>query len=325
MRTQLHDLGRRLAIAAGLLACLAGPAASAAEFPERPVSLVVPWPAGGAADSVLRGLAQATTPFLGQSIIVENKPGVAGTLGPAMMARSAKPDGYTISQVTLTQFRLPHMQQVNFDPLEDFTYIIGLSGYTFGVVVRADSPWQTWDDFIAYAEANPDAVTYGSGGAGSSHHIAMEAIAEKTGVTWTHIPFKGSSENLSALLGGHIMASADSTGWAPYVESGQLRLLVTFGPERAKKWPNVPTLREKGYDLVFDSPYGLAGPAGMPEDVVKKLHDAFKQGLESPQFAKVMDTFDQTNRYMDTADYAAYAQRAFDEEGQLIELLGLGR
>ena len=311
--------GMLLALGAG-----AQPAA-AAGFPERPVTMIVPWPAGGAADGVLRGLAQATAPFLGQPIVIENKPGVGGTLGPAAMAHTAKPDGYTVAQITIAQFRLPHMQAVNYDPLKDFSYIIGLSGYTFGVVVRADAPWKDWDEFVAYAKANPGRVTYGTGGTGTTHHIAMEAVGEKAGVQWTHIPFKGSADNLTALMGGHIMASVDSTGWAPYVEAGKMRLLITLGSERTKKWPYAPTLLDKGYGLAFDSPYGLAAPAGTPPEVVAKLHDAFKKGLESPEFAKVMEFYDQTNRYMSTADYEKFVVKSVEEEGRMVQRLGLGR
>lgn len=300
-----------------------GLAAWAGEFPERPVTLIVPWPAGGATDAVLRELAIITAKHLGQPIVIDNKPGAAGTLGPTSMAKTAKPDGYTIAQVALTQFRLPHMQQVNYDALKDFTYLIGLSGYTFGVVVRADSPWKTWAEFAAYAKANPAKVSYGSVGVGSSQHIAMHAIGEKVGIDWTHVPFKGSAEALTALLGGHVDAVSDSTGWAPYVDSGKMRLLFTMGQQRTKKWPSVPTLNELGYGLVFDSPYGLAGPKGMDPAVVKKLHDAFKQGLKDPAFAKTLEKYDQTERYMDTETYTRYAPESFASEGAMIKRLGL--
>ena len=306
-------------------AMLAAAPVAAESFPSRAVTLIVPWPAGGAADAVLRALARATEPHLGQTIVVENKPGVAGTLGPAFMARTARPDGYTISQVTQTQFRLPHMQKVNFDPVKDFTYIIRLTGYTFGLVVNAKSPWQNIEEFLEYAKANPGKITYGSGGTGSSHHVAMEVLADEMDIEWQHVPYKGSSENLMALLGGHIDASSDSTGFAPYVEQGTMRLLVTYGAERAAKWPDVPTLDELVPGMVFDSPYGLAAPAGTPPGRVKILHDAFKKGLEDKQFQQTMSQYDQTPRYMNSEDYTQYNVQLFKDEQKLMNQLGLAQ
>jgi tripartite-type tricarboxylate transporter receptor subunit TctC len=316
----------KILLVAGVLtlASLAGPAcAGSADFPTRAISLIVPWPPGGSTDVALRELAQLASRHLGQTIVIENKPGASGTLGPASMAKLAKPDGYTISQVAVTQFRLPHMQPVSYDPVEDFTYIIGLSGYTFGVVVRADSPWKSWQEFAAFVKSNPGKVAYGSVGIGSSQHIAMQAIGEKAGFDWTHIPFKGSSDALTSLLGGHVHAVADSTGWAPHVAAGKMRLLATFGATRTAKWPDVPTLLDLGYDLVFDSPYGLAGPTGMDPAVVKTLHDAFRKALEDEAFSKTLEKLDQSRRYMDTAAYRRYAREAFVQEGELVRKMGL--
>lgn len=297
--------------------------ASASAFPDRPVKLIVPWPAGGSTDVALRALAQATAPHLGQPIVVENRPGVAGTLGPATMAKSAKPDGYTLTQYSIALIRVAHMQEVTYNPVSDFTPIIGLSGYTFGVVVRADSPWRSWDEFVAHSKAHPGKISYGSVGTGSSQHIAMEAIAEKVGATWLHVPFKGSSDALTALMGGHVDAASDSTGWAPHVNAGRLRLLVTFGKERTKKWATVPTLLDKGYGLVFESPFGLAGPAGMPPEVVRVLHDAFKKGLESPEFQKTLENLDQSKVYEDTESYRRSIETMNKVEGALLKRLGL--
>lgn len=308
-----------LALAAAVLAL----PAAASTFPDRPVKLVVPWPAGGSTDVALRALAQASSAHLGQPIVVENRPGVAGTLGPAWVAKSAKADGYTITQHSIAVIRVAHMQDVNYHPVNDFTPIIGLSGYTFGVVVRADAPWKTWEEFVAHSKAHPGKVSYGSVGTGSSQHIAMEAIAEKAGTQWLHVPFKGSSDALTALMGGHVDAASDSTGWAPHVNAGRLRLLVTFGQQRTKKWSSVPTLLDKGYGLVFESPFGLAGPAGMPPEVVRVLHDAFKKGLESAEFQKTLEGLDQSKVYEDTATYGRTIEKMNKEEGALLKRLGL--
>jgi tripartite-type tricarboxylate transporter receptor subunit TctC len=311
-------------ILCGLTGLLIGLPLAAQNFPEKPVTLIVPWSAGGGTDVAMRSLADATSRHLGQRVVVENKAGASGTIGPASMAKNSRPDGYTVSQMPIPVFRLPHMTKTEFDPMTDFTWIINLTGYTFGVVVRADAPWKTWQDFIAYARANPGKVTYGTPGNGTSLHITMEDVALREGIKWLQVPFKGNADATAALLGGHIMASADSTGWAELVDAGKLRMLVTWGAQRTKRWPQVPTLKELGYDIVSVSPYGIAGPKGMDPKVVKILHDAFKKGLEEPAFQKTLERLDQQeNFYMNSEDYAKYARKTFEEEKATVERMGL--
>jgi tripartite-type tricarboxylate transporter receptor subunit TctC len=298
--------------------------AQAQGFPERPVTLIVPWPAGGGTDVAMRALAEATSKHLGQRINVENRPGASGTIGPAWMAKNGKPDGYVVSQLPITVFRLPHMTKTEYDPIADFTYIINLTGYTFGVVVRADSPIRTWKDFIAYARANPGKLTYGTPGTGTTLHMTMEEVAARDGVRFLHVPFKGNADATAALLGGHIVASADSTGWAELIDAGRVRLLVTWGAQRTKRWPQVPTLKELGYDIVSVSPYGIGGPKGMDPRVVRILHDALRKGSEEPAFQKTLERLDQQESfYMGPEDYARYARKTFAEEKAVIERMGL--
>ncbi|HLC41009.1 MAG TPA: tripartite tricarboxylate transporter substrate binding protein [Methylomirabilota bacterium] len=312
-----------LLFAVGVVCILGALPAAAAEFPTKPVTFIVPWPPGGSTDVTMRVLAETTGKHLGQPVVVENKAGASGTVGPATMAATGKPDGYTVAQIAITVFRFPHMLKVTFDPLKDFSYIIHLSGYTFGVVVKADSPWKTWKEFVAYAKANPGKVTYATPGAGTSLHITMEQIALKEGIKWIHVPFKGGAEALTAVLGGHVMADADSTSWAPQVDAGQLRLLVTWGNERTKRWPNVPTLKELGHGIVSNSPFGLAGPKGMDPKVVKVLHDAFKKGMEDPAYLNVLGKYDMEPFYLGTQEYAKYAAEQYEEMRVIIEQLGL--
>jgi len=309
-----------------LLACalaLFAGVAQAQQFPTRPVTLIVPWPAGGSTDIGMRALASATEKHLGQSIVIENKPGAGGTIGPANMAAGAKPDGYTVAQLPITVFRIPFIQKTTFDPTKDFTYIIHITGYTFGVVVKADAPWKTFAELIDYARANPGKINYGTPGAGTSLHITMEQIAKLKGIRWTHVPFKGVSESMNALLGGHIDVVSDSTGWAGSVDGGQARLLVTWGASRTKNWPNVPNLKESGIDLVSNSPFGIGGPKGMDPAVVKILHDAFRKGMEERSYKDSMAKLDQEAFYLETAAYHAYAMKQVEEQKQLVEELGL--
>ena len=313
---------RKAVLLAAALCAFAG-IAQAQQFPTRPVTLIVPWPPGGSTDIALRALATATEKHLGQSIVIENRPGAAGTLGPANMAGSARPDGYTVAQLPISVFRIPYIQKASFDPAKDFTYIIHLTGYTFGVVVRADSPFKTFNDMIEHARANPGKVNYGTPGAGSSLHITMEQIAKQKGIKWTQVPFKGVAESMNALLGGHIDVAADSTGWAGAVEGGQARLLVTWGANRTKNWPNVPNLKDIGIDLVSNSPFGIGGPKGMDPAVVKILHDAFRKGMEEQSYKDSMAKLDQEAYYLDTAAYHAFAMKQISEQKQLVEDLGL--
>jgi tripartite-type tricarboxylate transporter receptor subunit TctC len=313
------------ALAAGLALAAWSSAAGAQSFPARPVTLIVPWPAGGTTDLGMRALATATEKHLGQSIVIENRPGGSGTLAPGQMAATAKPDGYTIAQMAITIFRFPFMQKTTFDPATDFTYIIGVSGYTFGVVVKDDAPWKTFQELAADAKANPGKINYGTPGTGTSLHIAMEQIAKRQGLKWTHVPFKGNADAMNALLGGHIHAVADSSGWAQLVNAGRFRLLVTWGAARTKNWPTVPNLREIGIDMVANSPFGIAGPKGMDPKVVKALHDAFKKGLEDPSYVDAMARLDMEQFYLSSADYQKFALQQIEEARRFIAELGLGQ
>jgi tripartite-type tricarboxylate transporter receptor subunit TctC len=314
---------RLLAQASALAAGLALPSLARAQaFPSRPIRYICPWPAGGSTDGVIRALAESAGKILGQQVIVENKPGAAGLLGANELV-NAKPDGYTLSQLPHGVFRVPHMQKVQFDTLKDFTWIACLTGYTFGLVVPADSPIKSIKDLIDYAKANPEKFTYGSTGIGTSPHLAVEEFAQRAGIKLTHVPFKGNADNMQAILGGHTMAASDATGWAPHVEAGKLRLLATYGSKRTKRWPNVPTLDELGFQTVSDSPFGVCGPKGMDPAVTRTLHDAFKKTLDDPAVLATFDKYDQSVIYMNTEAYTKFARDSFAAEKATIERLGL--
>jgi tripartite-type tricarboxylate transporter receptor subunit TctC len=297
------------------------PAVAADTYPTRPVTLIVPWPAGGSTDTHLRKLSEIASRHLGQPIVIENKPGAGGMLGPSGMARSAAPDGYTLSQLTVVAFRQPYMQKVDWDPLRDFTYVIGVSGYTFGMVVKSDSPFKTFDELMAYAKANPGKMSYASTGTGTSPHLLVEDLAAKAGVQFLHVPYKGNADSTQALMGGHVMAQSDATGWGKFVDQGVFRLLVTFGDQRTR-W-GAPTAKELGYDIVSYSPYGIVGPRGMDPKVVKIIHDAFKKAIDDPENQRVLQQLDQVYWYKSSEDYSRWAAETFVSERALIERLGL--
>ncbi len=319
-----HRLTRRQFTQATLAAAtMALPmVATAQAFPARPIRLICPWPAGGSTDAVMRALAESAGKALGGQFVIDNKAGASGMLGPNELV-NAKPDGYTLSQLTIGVMRLPHMQKMQFDPLKDFTYIAMLTGYTFGIVVRADSPIKSIKELVDYAKANPDKFTYGSTGNGTTPHIAVEEFAAKAGIKLQHVPFKGNADGMQALLGGHVMSHSDATGWGPHVDAGTCRLLATYGSKRTKRWPNVPTLNELGYETVADSPFGIGGPKGMEPAVTQKLHDAFKKTLEDPAVLASFDKYDQSVIYMNTADYTRFAREQYAKEKVIIERIGL--
>lgn len=314
-----------LARSAGALATLAAPAVLRAQaYPARPIRYICPWPAGGSTDAVMRSLAESAGRTLGTTIIIENKPGAGGTFGAVELAK-AKPDGYVLAQLPHGVFRIPHMQKVAFDVQNDFTWIACLTGYTFGLVVPASSPIQSIKDYVEYAKANPDKMTYGHTGAGTSPHLAMEEFAAAAGIRLVNVPFKGNADNMQAVLGGHVMSASDATGWGPHVEAGKLRLLATYGSKRTKRWPNVPTLDELGYKTVSDSPFGVCGPKDMDPAIVRTVHDAFRKTLEDPAVLSTFDKFDQTIIYKNTEDYTRFAREMWVAEKATMERLGLAK
>ena len=322
--TTHHDPARRTLLGAGAaLAALPAATLAQARFPEKPITLICPWPAGGSTDRHLRLLAELASKHLGQNVLVENRPGGGGTSGPGTMALTARPDGYTIAQYPMGMLRIPHMQRVQWDPLKDFTFLLGVSGYTFGFTVKSDSPFRTFNDYIEAARREPGKIDYGSTGTGTSPHLLLEEIAGNAKVQLNHIPFKGNADLQSALLGGHVMAQSDATGWDKFVDSGQMRLLVTFGERRTKRWPAVPTAQELGYNVVSTSPYGLVGPKGMDPAVARTLHDAFKRAMEEPRHVELLEQLNQDAWYRSGDDYLRWATAQYAKDKALIERLGL--
>jgi tripartite-type tricarboxylate transporter receptor subunit TctC len=313
-------LGAALALAAGGL----GSARAASSFPSRPIMLWVPWPAGGATDVSLRLLAQLAGTALGQNIVTENRAGAGGTLVMPIL-QQADPDGYTIAQMPEPVFRAPFTQKVLWDPIRDTTPIIQVSGVTFGVLTPTGSALRTLDDLFAYARAHPGELTIATNGVGTTPHLVLEELFTARGLRYIHVPYKGTSEQLNAIVGGQVMAGVNSTGFGPAVDGGRLRLLVTFGAQRSKRWPQVPTLRDLGFPIVAMSPYGLAGPRGTPEPVVQVLHDAFKKALFDQRFIDELVKYDQEIDYLNSADYARACRDQYAKERAAIEKIGLGR
>jgi tripartite-type tricarboxylate transporter receptor subunit TctC len=317
-----HLLQSAAALAVPLLDGLA--TAQAQSFPSRAIKLLVAFPAGGPTDITMRVLADNASKILGQPVVVENKPGAGGTL-PALQLQSSAADGYTVGQIPLGVFRLPYTTKINWDPVKDISYVLNVTGYAFGVVVPADSPLKSWADFVAWAKANPGKLSYGSTGTMTSPHLTMELIAQKLGLDLLHVPYKGSADLMQSIMGNNVMAAADSTGFAPQVQAGKLRVLNTWGAERLAKFPDAPTLKELGLDIVQNSPFGIGAPKGTAPAVVKRLHDAFKQAMEQDNYKNVLARYDMVPIYMNSADYTRFAQETYLREKALVEKLGLAK
>ena len=317
------DRRRRRLVLASLAAPLAGARAFAQPaYPSKPVLFICPWPAGGTADQTMRALCSAASRALGGPIVVENRPGAAGMIGLKAIA-SATPDGHVIGQIPLSVTRFSQLGSVAVDPMKDLTYLARTSGQTFGIAVRADAPWKSLAEFVAQAKAQPGKVTYGHSGIGGQTHVGMEEFAMAAGIQLNHIPFKGGADALTALLGGHVDALADSSSWAPHVEQGKLRLLATWGEARTARFKAVPTLKDAGYNVVVDAPNGVGGPKGMDPQVVRRLRDAFRAGVASDEFRQACDKIDAPVLYLDGPEYERYVIETYKRETVLIERLKL--
>jgi tripartite-type tricarboxylate transporter receptor subunit TctC len=299
----------------------------AQNFPDKSITLVVPWPAGGPTDRHARVLAELAGAQLGQQVIIDNRPGAGGTLGLSNMALNARADGYTIGLYSNGMLRVPHLQKTAWHPIDDFTFIAGVSvstGGNFGFVVRADSPYKSFHDFREAARKEPGKLSFGSAGLGSTVHLLVEELAEASSMQLVHVPYKGSPEMMQALMGGHLSSASDlSGGWESLVEKGQLRLLLTFGERLSTRWPGVPTAKSLGYDIVGASSYGIVGPKGMDPATVKVLQDVFGRVVKEPRHLAVLDQLSQEPWFRAGETYRQWAGTRFEKEKILIRRLGL--
>lgn len=308
---------------AGTLMLAAVPGhASAQDWPSRPIVFICPWPPGGTADTTMRALAAEAAKFLGTTMVVENKTGAAGMIGAAAIL-AAKPDGYTIGQIPLSVTRFSQLGTFKYDPLKDITYIARANGQTFGIASLTDSKWKSIAEVVADAKARPGLITYATSGIAGQTHVGMEEFAMAAGIQVNHIPYKGGSEALQALLGGHVDLLADSSSWAPLVAAGKLRLLASWGEQRIARFPAAPTLKELGYKVVMNAPNGIGAPKGLDPQAHAKLREAFRKAILSDEFKKSCDRIDSIVMYQDADDYRKYVEASFEHEKTLIKALGL--
>lgn len=303
-----------------LLAAAALPAA-AQTYPAKPITVIVPFPPGGSGDALMRTLGLAASADLGQPVVIMHKPGGGAVTGTASLTQNVPADGYTLALMHNSVIRHPLLQKVNWDPLADFTYVTGLVSLSTIVTVRAESPWKTIQELLADAKARPGVISYGNVGAASANRIAGEQLARAAGGQFNMIPFKGGAEAITAVLGGHLDVYGDP-GVGPVALSGKLRVLATLTDQRLKRFPNVPTAKEVGYNIAVYSPFGVVGPKGMDPAIVARLQNAFRKATADPAYLKVLEDYDLQPFFMTADEYRKYATEQFAREKVLLPQLG---
>jgi tripartite-type tricarboxylate transporter receptor subunit TctC len=293
------------------------------KYPTRPITCVVPFSAGGSTDLAVRLLTKEAEKHLGQPITVVNKAGGGGTVGVATVA-SAKPDGYTIGQSPggSPLFILPYLEKIPYHPLKDLRFIVEFVDQSFGVLVKADAPFKSFQDVILSARQNPGKVTYGTNAPNSILNLVIEQAARKEKVQFTHIPFKSSPEFQAAVLGGHITFCGGDFNYS-LIESNQLRLLAVTSERRSPEYPDVPTLKELGYETPCPVFLGILAPKGIPDDAAKKLEEVFARALKEPGVVKGMKELRLTILYRNGKEFTDYVAHNYEVFGKLLKEMGL--
>lgn len=319
----------RFVVAATAIACGIGSLMAAsvthAAYPEREITFVVPYPPGGNSDNLARVFAERLHKKLDVPIIVENKPGGTTSLGTSQVARS-KADGYTMLLATSTAFTvLPHIRSLPYDPDNDFEFVGSLASYLPIWTVRQDFPADSLDEFVELAKEKPGELTWGSAGVASGGHLAGEIVKFETGIDMLHVPYKGSAETVTGLIGEHIDMFIDGVG-LEQIKAGRAKGLVTFASVRHPELPDVPTPAEAGYDvtLPFEGFWGLAVPAGTPSDIVAKLAQATQEILDEADTQERFHRMSLAASWKDGGDYAQDLGKSKAFYGDLLEKIGFG-
>lgn len=295
------------------------------EFPAKPIHMWVGFAPGGSTDILARSISAIAEKILRQPIVVENRPGAGGAYCLGLLA-SAPADGYTLATTSDTPFtRAPHLVNVKYDSLKDFIPIVRLGLQRQGVVVKADSPFKRFKDLVEHARKNPGQLTYGTPGAGTTPHLAMEKIALQEKVKFQHIPFQGDTPTITAILGGHIMAaSTGALGWMSHVKAGSLRLLLVFDAEGIQEFPEVPTFEKEGYHFEAPTAQMVSSPKGVAKPVLDRLVAAFSEAMTSPEFQKVAQQQELLSAKPFTGpDFQKWLGSQFHMYGGLIKEVGL--
>jgi tripartite-type tricarboxylate transporter receptor subunit TctC len=310
-----------------VFATVFAPAALADDpYPNKPISLIIPFPPGGITDLTGRPTAAAMEKILKQKIVIENKAGAGGGIGMAQVAR-AKPDGYTLLMALSSISVIPEADRIldreQMYRLKDFVPIALISAEPTILVVRADSPWKTLKDFVDDARRRPDAITYSSSGVYGSLHVAMETLALAADIRLRHVPYTGAGPAITALVGGHVDALATATGTViQHIKSGRLRALAGWGDTRVAALPDLPTMKELGYDAEFYVWSGMFAPAGTPAPVLVTLRNAAKLAVQDPQFKAAMAGIETPIAYLDAPEFQKFWDKDARRLTEVVKRIG---
>jgi tripartite-type tricarboxylate transporter receptor subunit TctC len=271
-----------------LILCIGSMSIIGQEYPTKPIQGIISLSAGGTMDVIVRGMAPYMEEYLGQPLVLTNEPGANGTVAVAHVA-AAKSDGYTFGWCNLPTIAIHYqMRDLPYTP-DDFEYVGSPMAYEYGIVVRPDAPWkEDWDSFIQYAKDNPGMVTYGIPGQGSTNHLTMEYIGMKENIQWNPVPFKGDSESVAAVLGGHVTCAETATiPMLSPIQAGRLKALIVGSKERLDFIPDIPTVEEKGYGFFQFSCIGMILPKNTPDDIKQKLEGAIEYAVNREEIQKM--------------------------------------
>jgi tripartite-type tricarboxylate transporter receptor subunit TctC len=307
----------------GILGLLIGPAA-ADDWPKKPVKLIINFSAGGTTDVAARLMAAKASEVLGEAVVCMNKAGAGGTLGVSEVAR-AKNDAYTIGTCNMPAVAIvPQIRTVPYEPFEDLIQIAAVMPYEYGLMVRGDSPWQTWEEFVEYVKKNPGKVSYGSVGTGTTNHLVTARIGNELGLDWKHVPFQGGVKETAALLGGHVDIINNTTASvASSIRAGKIRVLMVTSEDRFSLCPDVPTMKEKGFGFSQISYMSIIAPGGIPEHARAKLEEAFKIAAEDESVIEGTAKLDMHPKFIAGAEYNKLLQKLAKEWGGLLPELGV--
>ena len=259
-------------------------------YPIRTITFVVPYTTGSTADLLARNIGNFISQKWGVPVVVDNRSGAAGIIGTDFVAKSPN-DGYTFLFTATSHASVPAIKnKLPYDPINSFTPIILLCNSAMGIVINPNLPFQQFSEFEAYVKTHPNAYSYSSPGAGTTQHLAMELLKQKTGMEILHVPYKGISGAITDIIGGHVQAGVVSLQAASsYIQSGQLRMLAVFSEERSKSFLNIPTLKQQGVNEVVDTWYGVLAPANVKPQIVTKMNLIINQALMSPEIQELMN------------------------------------
>jgi tripartite-type tricarboxylate transporter receptor subunit TctC len=326
MKIQIQKWGICNLMSLILMTAFLLPLAGGAEFPEKPIQILVGWSAGSQNDMIDRTVAQALQKILKQPVIIQNVPGGGGALVLGKI-KTVQADGYTLFQTGTPMYsRTPHLREVPYDPLKDFAYLAQHAMFQFSIVDRVDNPWKNFEEMISYARQNPKKVMYSTAGVGTSMHLIMEYLAIRENLQWIHVPFSAITESMAAMLGGHVQIHSTSTGLSDieHVRAGRARFLLATTPKRSPNFPDIPSILEKGYDFSVVSGACWTVPASTPKDIQRKLESALLQAFKDPTVEGVITKWLMLPEPLGSEPLSTVIAQDHKINGELMKQLGLG-